>query len=216
MVQLAPPSAFVPRLGAALCLTTMRGLPRQCLILSAVLFGLLAGIDSASAAKTYRWVDAQGVVHYSDTPQPGAQQVTLSPAQTYSAPPAQATPPPLSTPPAASGSPPETEETYQSCAITQPLAETSLFVPDSVHVAVTLDPPLREGDRLQVLLDGQPLQSNSPTATSLEAPQPDRGAHVLSAVVRDSTGKMVCSSSGLTFYVQRPSVLAPHAPGKGH
>ena len=193
----------------------MLRLARLCLIPLAALSGLLAGTDTASAAKTYRWVDAQGVVHYSDTPQPGAQQVTLPPAQTYSAPQA-ATPPPALTPTVPAGSPPAPEETYQSCAITQPLAETSLFAPDSVHVAVTLDPPLRDGDRLQVLLDGQPLDSKSPTATSLEAPQPDRGAHVLSAVVRDTTGKMVCSSSGVTFYVQRPSVLAPLGPGKGH
>jgi hypothetical protein len=196
----------------------MSRLLRRCLIPLAALSGLLAGIDTASAAKTYRWVDAQGVVHYSDTPQPGAQQVTLPPAQTYSAPPAQGTPPPAAaaTATATGGSPPESEETYQSCAITQPVAETSLFSPDSVHVAVTLDPPLRDGDRLEVLMDGQPLPSRSPTATSLEAAQPDRGAHVLSAVVRDSSGKMVCSSSGVTFYVQRPSVLAPQAPGKGH
>jgi hypothetical protein len=194
----------------------MTRLLRRCLIPLAALSGLLAGIDTASAAKTYRWVDAQGVVHYSDSPQPGAQQVALPPAQTYSAPPSPATPPPASSATATGAPPPESEDTYQSCAITQPVAETSLFAPDSVHVAVTLDPPLRDGDRLQVLLDGQPLPARSPTATSLDAAQPDRGAHVLSAVVRDSTGKMVCSSSGVTFYVQRPSVLAPQAPGKGH
>lgn len=193
----------------------MLRLARLCLIPLAALSGLLAGTDTASAAKTYRWVDAQGVVHYSDTPQPGAQQVTLPPAQTYSAPPA-AVPAPAATATVPGAAPPEAEDTYQSCAITQPVAETSMYAPDSVHVAVTLDPPLRDGDRLQVLLDGQPLESRSPAATSLEAPQPDRGAHVLSAVVRDSNGKMVCSSSGVTFYVQRPSVLAPPAPGKGH
>jgi hypothetical protein len=192
-------------------------LARLTLISLAALSGLLAGTGTASAAKTYRWVDAQGVVHYSDTPQPGAEQVTLPSAQTYTAPPA----PPASVPaaagtPAAATGPPPGAGAYQSCAITEPVAETSLFAPDSVHVAVSLDPPLRNGDRLQVLLDGQPLQASSPSATSLEAAQPDRGAHLLSAVVRDSSGKMVCSASGVTFYVQRPSVLSPQSPGKGH
>lgn len=32
----------------------------------------------ASSANLYRWVDEQGVVHYSDQPRPGAEAVTLS------------------------------------------------------------------------------------------------------------------------------------------
>jgi hypothetical protein len=195
----------------------MLRLARLTLILLAALTGLLAGIGTASAAKTYRWVDAQGVVHYSDTPQPGAEQVTLPSAQTYTAPPAPAASASAATaPPASAAGPPADAPIYQSCEITEPVRETSLFAPNSVHVAVSLDPPLRDGDRLQVLLDGQPLQGRSPSATSLEAAQPDRGTHLLSAVVRDASGKMVCSASGVTFYVQRPSVLSPQSPGKGH
>jgi hypothetical protein len=182
------------------------------LIPPAALLGLLLASGVASAAKTYRWVDAQGVVHYSDTPQPGAEQVTLPTAQTYTPVPVRAAAPSTV---AASG-PPAEIAAYLSCAITEPVAETSLYSPDSVHVVVSLDPPLRGGDRLQVLLDGQPLESKSPAATSLEAPQPDRGAHVLSAVVRDTSGKMVCSANAVTFYVQRPSLLSPQSPGKGH
>jgi hypothetical protein len=51
--------------------------------------GLLASGGSAVAqtTTTYRWVDAQGVVHYSDTPHPGAQVIQLPSAQTYRAPP---------------------------------------------------------------------------------------------------------------------------------
>jgi hypothetical protein len=41
-----------------------------------------AGIAVAQTKTTYRWVDAQGVVHYSDTPQPGAQVIQLPSAQT--------------------------------------------------------------------------------------------------------------------------------------
>jgi len=167
------------------------------LIPPAALLGLLLASGIANAAQTYRWVDAQGVVHYSDTPQPGAEKVTLPTA-----------PPPAARPADTAG--------YQSCAITEPAAEASLYAPDSVHVVVSLEPSLRDGDRLQVLMDGQPLASKSHASTSLEAPQPDRGAHALSAVVRDASGKMVCSSSAVTFYVQRPSLLSPQSPGKGH
>lgn len=42
---------------------------------------LLAGpLQAASQAKTYRWVDAKGRVHYSDVPEaPDAQQVRVKP-----------------------------------------------------------------------------------------------------------------------------------------
>src|ERR1017187_7466811 len=40
-----------------------------------VALSLLALGGSGLAATTYRWVDAQGVVHYSDTPHPGAQEI---------------------------------------------------------------------------------------------------------------------------------------------
>jgi hypothetical protein len=200
----------------------MQRLARLILLPPSALLGLLVGVGIAHAAKTYRWVDAQGVVHYSDTPQPGAEQITLPTAQTYTptplpvaVQPSAAAPPSAAAQPAATGPPADTGA-YLSCAITEPVAETALYSPDSVHVAVSIDPPLRSGDRLEVLLDGQRLPSSSPSATSLEAAQPDRGAHVLSAVVRDTSGKMLCSASAVTFYVQRPSVLSPQSPGKGH
>ena len=180
------------------------------------MLALLLAPESATAAKTYRWVDAQGVVHYSDTPQPGAEQITLPTAQGYTPTPVTPAAPVGAAAEGASPASPAPESAYASCAITEPVAETSLFSPESVHVAVGLDPPLREGDRLQVLLDGQPLESKSPSATSLTADQPDRGAHVLRAVVRDNSGKIVCSASAVTFYVQRPSVLSPQSAGKPH
>jgi hypothetical protein len=190
----------------------MQRLARLILIPPAALLGLLVASGIASAAKTYRWVDAQGVVHYSDTPQPGAEQITLPTAQTYTPVPVPA----AAASAAAPAGPPAQTAAYQTCVITEPVAETSLYAPDSVNVVVSLDPPLRDGDRLQVLLDGQPLDSKSPAATSITVPQPDRGAHVLSAVVRDASGKMLCSASGVTFYIQRPSLLSPQSPGKGH
>ena len=45
---------------------------------------LAAGL--AAAAPTYRWVDAQGQVHYSDRPVEGAQEVELKDIQSYTPP----------------------------------------------------------------------------------------------------------------------------------
>src|SRR5215470_8810455 len=51
---------------------------RKCLIL------LLAfTATSVSGAPAWTWVDANGQVHYSDTPVPGAKRIELSSAQSF-------------------------------------------------------------------------------------------------------------------------------------
>ncbi|HTW75729.1 MAG TPA: DUF4124 domain-containing protein [Steroidobacteraceae bacterium] len=49
--------------------------------------------DSSGSTTVYRWVDAQGVVHYSDRPQPGAQRLQIRPAPTFHAEPVESAPP---------------------------------------------------------------------------------------------------------------------------
>lgn len=152
---------------------------------------------------TYRWVDSQGVVHYSDTAQPGAQVIHVPGAQTYHSPPARPTDPVDSPLTRAMQSAP------RSCEISQPVAEASFFAPDSV--AVSVSPALQQGDQLAVTLDGTPLGGGG----SFQIQAPDRGAHTVSAMVRDAGGKLVCQSQ-VTFYVQRPSALSPTSPARGH
>jgi hypothetical protein len=166
------------------------------------------GVAGAQTTTTYRWVDAQGVVHYSDMPQPGAEVLHVPAAQTYRATPA--TPAGVSpTSSDSSGSP------YQSCSVVQPAAEASLYAPDSVPVSVSLAPGLRPGDQLTVTLDGTPLGSAVSDSTQFQVQQPDRGAHTVGVMVRDPSGRPVCQSS-MTFYVQRPSMLSPASPARGH
>ena len=74
---------------------------------------------------------------------------------------------------------------------------------------------IHPGDQLSVTLDGTPLPSAG-NALSFQADAPERGTHTLSATVRDAEGKVVCNSPGLSFSVQRPSLLSPQSPAKGH
>ena len=183
----------------------MRSIASRCLVAVSLL--ALGGI--AMAAVTYRWVDAQGVVHYSDQPHPGAEVIQLTGAQTYhgTAPDAAAAAAPPAPSPAAG---------YQSCSISQPAAEASLYAPDSVDVLVQLSPALHAGDQISVTVDGAVLQPLSADGLNYQVSQPERGTHSLSAQVRTSDGTVVCSSPAVTFYVQRPSVNAPGNPVKPH
>jgi hypothetical protein len=171
--------------------------------LAALLGVILAG--SAAATTLYRWVDAQGVVHYSDAPQPGAQTVTVQPPQTYHAPPVPAA---ASSSSVASSS--DSGATYQ-CSVTAPAADQSFFSPDAVGITVSVQPALRGGDRLVVTLDGNALPGDG---LHFEVPQPDRGSHTVSVVVRSADGKEVCTAAPVMFSVERPSLLSPQSPAR--
>jgi len=182
------------RTTATLCLLALAG-------------GAVAQTTTPPTTTTYRWVDAQGVVHYSDTAHPGAQVIHLPAAQTYHSPPTRPTDP---VNPAQYGA---ADSASRSCAIAAPAAEASFFAPESVPVSVA--PVLQQGDQLAVTLDGAPLGSASGDGGQFQIQQPDRGAHTVSATVRDTAGKVVCQST-VTFYVQRPSELSPTSPARGH
>lgn len=190
-----------------LCLGLMQRFAQVTLAALAVLASC-AGMVVAQTITTYRWVDAQGVVHYSDTPQPGAQVIQLQSAQTYHATPA---PPP---PPGAKATTADPDSPYQSCGIAQPAAEASFFAPESVPVAVQLAPGLRPGDDLTVTVDGAELPPVAPGRYQVTAPE--RGAHTVNVAIHDADGKQVCRASPVTFYVQQPSLLSPTSPARGH
>jgi Domain of unknown function (DUF4124) len=182
--------------------------------LRAVSLAALAGAVTALGADqptttTYRWVDAQGVVHYSDTPQPGAEQLKIHPAQTYSAAPTSAQ---------AANRPDAEQNTsavYQACKVQHPTAEQSFFAPDAIPVNLNLQPTLRSDDHLSVTLDGTPLEPLEDSPLHFRIADPDRGSHTLSVTVRDASGNVVCNSPGVTFYVERPSRLSPQSPTRG-
>ena len=180
----------------------------------AVSLAALAGAMVALGADqpgttTYRWVDAQGVVHYSDTPQPGAEKLKIPPIQTYSSPAVGA-----SVSRAAPES--ETSDAYQSCNVVQPAAEQNFYAPEAVTVSVSVQPTLRAGDLVSVTMDGGSLQPLDGSGLRYRISDPDRGAHTLSVTVKDGGGKVLCNSSGVTFYVERPSQLAPQSPTRNH
>ena len=120
--------------------TALHGLVALCLL----------GLSGLSGATTlYRWVDAQGVVHYSDTPHEGAQVMQISGAQTYHGTSAATTAPA----PGATAQSGKKSEGYDSCAITTPAPDSNLYAPDSVTVSVEVSPGLHDGDQLTVQVD---------------------------------------------------------------
>jgi hypothetical protein len=166
---------------------------------------LLASLNAA-AATVYKWVDANGVTHYSDQPHPGATRIEVDAAQTYSA------PPPPSTAAAAQSKPADAGPPYSVCELYRPAADEVFFGVDRITAKLRLDPELRLGDKASVTLDQQRLTDLPMTGNEFQISPVFRGTHTLVAVVEDSSGRAVCQSPAVTFHVRQPSMLSPQSP----
>lgn len=169
----------------------------------AVVIALTMGAAIGQADTVYRWVDAQGNVHYSDHPHPGATKVTLPQTQTF-APPMTAKTRAPEPPPAAA---PTTD--YSQFSLAAPANQATLWYVHEVTVSVSLAPPLRPGDSITYHLDSKTI---GPTdATSVTFKDVDRGEHTASAMLNAVNGASM-SAGPVTFYVRQKSILAPKPP----
>ncbi len=161
-------------------------------------------------ADAYRWVDENGVVHYSDRPVEGAERIDLVTQPRSSVPPpvvdSNETPEVVAAAPAVSPPPPaEPEPTrYQRLDIVRPQqGETLWNIGSTLSVSLRLSPELQPGHRLQLTYDGQ-VRDDAPTE-SLDFQLSDvfRGEHTMQVAVVDADGNVQIESSLKRFYVQQ-------------
>ena len=167
-----------------------------------------------SAGPAWRWVDADGTVHYSDRPVPGATQVYL-PDATTPAPvprPSQAASPGASS--AATTTVPlgETAQ-YTQLAIASPAPQATLWNLGGVlTVDIVVGPRLQPGHRLGIIYDGALLNLPASSGTSFTLSEVYRGQHTVQAVILDASNSQVLRSAPVQFMVQQTSVLNPNNP----
>lgn len=175
-----------------------------------IVFTLMSLACSVALATTvYKWVDENGVVHYSDQPHPNAQKLQVEGVQTYSSRGASV-PSPASR---ASETSAESNRQYRGCAIAQPLDQQNLANAQSVFIRVATDPMPRPGDRIYITLDGQVLNGGQSTGMSFNVTPIERGSHSVQAQIRDNGDQVVCQTPTVTFYVQQPNLFSPGAQG---
>jgi Domain of unknown function (DUF4124) len=177
-------------------------------IFATVLF-LIAAV--AAAGPTYRWVDAQGQVHYSDRPVEGAQEVQLQSVQSYA-------PPAIDTTAVASNASTQAAATDdatapKSVSIVSPTPEQTLWnTGGRLPVAVSVDPALQPGQKVNLYLDGNRVTDGEPGHLAFELSDVFRGEHSLAAAVENAAGTEILRSDTIKFYVQQTSVQAPRHP----
>ena len=162
-------------------------------------------VAAAATADVWRWVDDDGVVHFSDTPVEGAERVDVSEASRTTGARVFTPPPQLG----ADGEPVVEEEEfrYESLEIASPGAEETLWnIEGTLSVSLALTPGLQSGHQVRVYFDGEPRMVNS---TSFTIDEVWRGVHNIQAEVLDETGTLMIRSQPSRFYVQQNRVRGP-------
>lgn len=172
-------------------------------------------IGGAAAADTYRWVDENGVIHFSDRPHPGAERIELGEVQTFSAPESlpEAPPPAAETAARADEGVQDAGPAYDVFRIVQPQPEETIRnTGGTLDVSLDVSPRVRRGHRVGLYLDGNRVSGVPRAATSFTIDGAVRGAHTLRAVIEDSSGNLVEQSPTVRFYVQQTSIQNPVNP----
>lgn len=168
---------------------------------------LLLGVAlTAGATEVWRWKDANGVIHYSDSPVPGAERVSANPAPKPGGSTATTQSRAVRE---ADSNPPQSPQRYTSCQVTRPANDTTFHGEEVITAAVEIEPLLMSGHRLQVTLNGSVYPQWTGTNTTYTFPRMDRGSYALAVQVLDAKGDAVCTGSAINFYVQQPSLLSP-------
>jgi hypothetical protein len=169
-----------------------------------LIFFVVLSLQAAHAVPVWTWVDANGQVHYSDTPVPGARQIELTGAQGFSVP----RPESRST---AAAPQPDAAAAYQTFNVASPGPQETLWnIGGNLTVLVELAPGLMPTHRLDVLLDGQRAQLNT-NRLQFTLPNVFRGQHTLQAVIVGADGRVLQTSPPVSFVVQQTSVQNPNS-----
>lgn len=168
------------------------------------------------ATEVYRWVDADGLVHYSDRPQEGAETIVIPEAQTFSTPAPQSS----RSSAAASSSRSETDQEespgYSNFEIVSPKQEEVFWnIGGELSVSLRARPRIQSGHTIHLIMDGREVQRLQRGRMQARLTDVFRGTHTLVAEVRDSGGKTIARSDSVQFTVQQTSIQNPNNPNVG-
>lgn len=164
---------------------------------------LLLATPLAAKDEIYRWVDADGVIHYgSQPPSKDAKPVALPDLQTYRSgrPPLVA--PPVSDKPTA---PMAGAKQEVSLRITSPVEDETFRDPQGlVPISLVVSPALPEGAGYIYYLDGIAQNKKPWLAAGYMLTEVERGEHRLSAAVVDKDGRELARSGAVRIYQMPP------------
>ena len=171
--------------------------PLSFALLFTLSFALLV-IPNIGWPEIYKHVDQNGNTVFSDSPSKESSKVELQELPIINFP-----------------SPPATEAPkreakafrYSTFKISSPKQDETIRDNNgTINVTMSVDPALKKGHRLQLLLDGSPSNASS-TASTFKLENVDRGSHSLQANVFDKENKLIQSTASITIHLHQFSKL---------
>ncbi|MDR3416986.1 MAG: DUF4124 domain-containing protein [Nevskia sp.] len=167
-------------------------------ILTAAVLSCLSA--TAAAGDVYRWVDGNGVVHYSDKPQaPSDKPAALPQLQTFkpgNPPSGFATPPPAAAKNGATAA-------ADAIAIVSPAPDETIRDADG-KFTVSVNVNLREGEGLVYYLDGNAVNAQPTPSTAFLYSGVDRGEHSVTVAMVGADGHEVARAATVTIHMKPP------------
>ncbi len=161
-----------------------------------------------AGAELYRWVDASGTVHYSDTPQEGAQKIVLKPTNVIRS---RRSVAPNNASGSSGGETPGAEPgelglpiPYTDVIVRSPSPDETLWnLGGTLVVQVQIKPALQVGHGVVLFYDGRQVNNEAVASTSITIDNVYRGQHTVRAAVKDQEGNTVFNGESVTFFVQQ-------------
>jgi hypothetical protein len=166
---------------------------------------MLGVCASAWSATVYKWVDDNGVTHFSDQPNPKAEKLQISGAQTYQSQSAAVTAPAPTVTPAPTAATPV-------CVIDSPGAGQVFLDTFSITGHVTLAHVGGEGSETTLRMDGQDISGLLGPDGSFALSEVERGDHSLTLQVTNARGEVTCQANAVAFSIRQRNAAIPGAP----
>ncbi|WP_233144045.1 DUF4124 domain-containing protein [Colwellia chukchiensis] len=150
----------------------------------------------ANSAKIYVWRNEQGVLVFSDSPKPGAEEVDVKETNTAKS----------SVDTSILDIKPKAITNDYQVEVVQP--QNNATVRDntgSVYVSGRIKPIFKRGLKIQLYLDDEAYDKPQ-THSMFVLRNIDRGEHQIKMSLIDDKGKIIATSPSVTFYMHRVSV----------
>lgn len=150
----------------------------------------------AGSTKIYVWRNEEGVLVFSDSPTPGAEEVEVKESNTVKS----------SVDTSVLDITPKVIEEKYEVNITQPANNATVRDnTGSVYVAGRIQPVFKRGLKIQLYLDNKPYLKPQ-THSMFVLRNIDRGEHQIKMALLSDKGKVIATSTPVTFYMHRVSV----------
>lgn len=170
--------------------------------MAALVAATLAIAALPAAAGTYKWVDENGKVHYSDKPVEGAEEVKLPELPTYDTPKV-----PERKPVDEEGLENEPKAfSYREVGFISPKHEQVFWnTGGKVPIQLDVQPALRPGDQVKVFVDGE-LRAGPGSSLGFTLDEMYRGTYSIRAVIENPDGEQLAAAGPVTFFVKQTSI----------